>query len=172
MLCPSPEAREEIVARLRPLAALLGGEVAPDPHITIGYFAGVATPEQVIVPLRALSGPPPILHAAELFNFSTASHPVFGHPLSLRVARSEQLRSWYESVCAALRPIALQPLYTWEESRPHLQVLQQLPAPGQELLARLADPRWPISFTATRLLLSRRVGDSFETLFERTLGSE
>jgi hypothetical protein len=169
LLCPSLEARDDLVARLRPLAALLGGEVAPNPHVTIGYFVGTATPEQVIAPLRALTGPPPVLHAAELFNFSAAHHPVFGHPLSVRVARSEALRSWYQSVCAALQPIGLRPLHTWEEARPHIQVLRHLPAPGQDLLAQLDDPSWPISFTATRLLMSRRVGDGFETLFERAL---
>src|SRR3954464_15779746 len=105
MLFPSLEARGATRAPPQPLAALLGGEITPDPHVTIGYFAGEAAPQQVIAALRTLAGSPFDLHAADLFNFSTAPHPLFGHSLSLRVMRSAQLQSWHESTCAALQPI-------------------------------------------------------------------
>jgi hypothetical protein len=169
MLFPSPDETRTLVAALRPLATATGGEPTPTPHVTVGYFRGAAAPEAVVARARALTGPPVRVRAAGLFSWSEQPHPQFGYALSLRVRRDAALRGWQQAARAALAPAGLVPLFGRAALRPHMHVLRHLAVPPAEALRRVPDGRFPLAFTATRLLVSQQVDDEYVTWLEQPL---
>lgn len=168
MLFPAAAERDRLVARLETLAAALGGAANPDPHVTIAYFVGVATPGAVGAALDTVRVAPAALETAGLVSFDQRRHPSFGYAVAYRVARGAALRAWYEAVCAALRPVGLLPQHTWAETAPHLHAVRQLAEPAARL-DRAPDGARPLAFRAARLVMSQRVGDGFRTWYDRPL---
>ncbi len=169
MLFPSVEETARIVARFQHLAERVGGSVNPRPHVTVGYFLGAASPDLVVESVRSLTGPPARIHAAGLFSWSDQPHPLFGYTLSLRVRRTRAVQTWQRAARTALSGSGLTPVFTWEEQRPHMNVLRGMPVPWREALQNLPDREYPITWEAARLLLSRQIGSDFVTLLERPL---
>jgi hypothetical protein len=87
----------------------------------------------------------------------------------VRVERDEPVRRWQRAILAALQPLPLRPTMAWEASNPHVQVLRHLPALPATVLHRAGQPAWSLEFTATRLLVSQRVGDAFPLWLDRSL---
>lgn len=169
MLFPSLEEGRALAASLQALAVATGGEAAPAPHVTVGYFRGAASPEVVVAQAQRLNGPVVRVRAAGLFGWSEQPHPEFGYALSLRVCRDAALQGWQRAVRAALEPAGLAPLFSWTAQRPHMHVLRHLPVPPAEVLRRVVDHRHPLAFTATRLLVSQRVGAEYLTWLDLPL---
>ena len=96
-------------------------------------------------------------------------------------------RQWYvmlfpaeaerRAILDRLRPLAeqtggalpLAPAFTWREQRPHMLVLRHLPAPPSDTLRRLDHPHPGITFTASRLVVTERQGDTFLNRLEQPL---
>lgn len=169
MLFPSAEEGRALVASMHALAVATGGAAAPAPHVTVGYFRGTAAPQVVVAWTRGLNDPAVRVHASGLFAWSEQPNPEFGYALSLRVRRDAALREWQRAVRAALEPAGLAPLFGWTAQRPHMHVLHHLPVPPAEALRRIADHRHPLTFTATRLLISQRVGAEYLTWLDQPL---
>jgi 2'-5' RNA ligase len=169
MLFPSAEEQRAILDRLRQLADAIGGTPNPAPHVTVGYFHGEAANETVTAAFRAIEGPAVTIRASGLFSWSNAPHPLFGYTLSLRVHRTPALQTWQRTVRTALADTGLEPVFTREEQRPHMNVLRGMPMPWTEAVRRVPDQSFPLAWTAARLVLSRQVGKQFVTLLERPL---
>jgi len=97
------------------------------------------------------------------------AHPQFGYTLSLHVARSDALQRWQRAARTALAPLALRPNFSWEAQEPHMHIVGQLAAPPAATIARLADRIFPLTFIATRLVVSQQVGAGFVTWLDRRL---
>lgn len=169
MLFPAEAERRAILDRLRPLAGRTGGSLHEDFHVTVGYFRGEAAVADVVGQLRRLDGPAIVVHASGLFSFSDAPNPLFGWTLSLRVRRSGPVRAWQRQVRDALGTLPLSPVFTWREQRPHMLVLQHLPASPSDTLSRLDHPHPGLTFTASRLVVTERRGDTFLNHLEQPL---
>jgi hypothetical protein len=169
MLFPSGEETARLGGRLRDLAGLLGGTPAPEPHVTLGYFQGQAEPAAVVERLRLLDGPAIVIRAAGLFSWTEVPHPLFGYTMSVRVERDAAVQRWQRAVLAALQPLPLRPTIAWEASNPHIQVLRHLPELPATILRRAGYPAWALAFTATRLLVSQRVSDTFPVWLDQPL---
>ena len=169
MLFPAEEERRAILAALRPLAERTGGELNEDVHVTVGYFRGEVEAEAVVERLRPLDGPQIEVHASGLFSFSDEPDPLAGWSLSLRVRREGPVQGWQRIVRDALAPLPLAPVFSWQEQQPHMVLLRHLPLPPSEVLAGLADRRCALAFTATRVVVSERVGDEFTNHLEQPL---
>ena len=170
MLFPAEEERRTILAALRPLAEQTGGELNEDVHVTVGYFHGGVEAEAVVDRLRPLDGPQIVVHASGLFSFSDEPDPLAGWSLSLRVHREGPVQGWQRMVRDALATLPLAPVFSWGEEEPHMVLLRHLPLPPSEVLTGLADRRCAIEFTAARVVVSERVGDSFVNRFAQGLG--
>lgn len=155
---------------LREMAALTGGEPTPDPHVTIGYYRSAAPARDLLDRLRDLDGLPAVVRAADPFSFLEGAHPLFGYTLSLHVERTAGLRRWHNAVLEALRPVTLPPWPSGENPGYHLQAVRQMAVPPREALERLRGREWRVQFTATTLIATQRVGDTFERRLERRLG--
>ncbi len=169
MLFPDPEERQALLARLQPLVEQTGGKLTPNPHVTIGYFRGAADPAAVIEQLQPFDRPAVTVHASGLFSFSEAPNPLLGWTLSLRVRREGGVQGWQHLVREALKPLPLAAVFSWEQQQPHLNILQHLPVPPREALAQLADHPDTLAFTANRMVVSERVGDTFVNWLEQPL---
>ena len=169
MLFPAPEEGRALLAALQPLAECSGGTLNTNLHVTVGYFRGASDPATVVERLRPLDGPIIAVHASGLFSFSEAPNPLFGWTLSVRVRREGGVQGWQRLVRDALEPLPLASVFSWEQQQPHLNIVQQLPTPPREALARLADRTDALTFTATRMVVSERNGDSFVNLLEQPL---
>ena len=104
---------------------------------------------------QALTGPPVHVRAAGLFSWSEQPHPQFGYALSLRVRRDAALRGSQQAARTALAPAGLVPLLGGPACA-HMHVLRHLTVPPAEALRRVPDGRFPLAFTATRLLVRSR----------------
>ena len=169
MLFPAPEEVPTLLTTLRPLAARTGGTLNTNLHVTVGYFQGAADPATVVEQLQPLDSPIVAVHASGLFSFSESPNPLLGWTLSLRVRREGGVQGWQRLVRDALQPLPLASVFSWEQQQPHMNVLQHLPVPPREVLAQLADHGEPLAFTATRMVVSERVGDNFVNWLEQPL---
>lgn len=169
MLFPDEAETEMLVSRLHTLAASAAGVVITIPHVTIGYFQGTAAPEAVLRQLILLDEPAIPIQAAGLFSWSEQAHPQFGYTLSLHVDRSVALRRWQRAARSTLAPLALRPNFAWEAQEPHMHIVGQLAASPAETIARLDDRDFPLTFKATRLVVSQQVGTGFVTWLDRRL---
>ncbi len=169
MLFPAAEEERALLATLEPLAKRTGGRLNTNLHVTVGYFRGAADPAAVIARLRPLDSPIVAVHASGLFSFSEAPNPLLGWTLSLRVRREGGVQGWQRLVRDALEPLPLASVFSWEQQQPHLNIVQQLPTPPREALARLGDYPATLTFTATRMIVSERNGDRFVNLLEQPL---
>lgn len=169
MLFPDEVETEGLVSRLRALAASAAGVATTTPHVTIGYFQGAAIPEAVVRQLGLLAEPAIPIRATGLFSWSENAHPQFGYALSLHVDRSDALQRWQRAARTALAPLALRPNFGWEAQEPHMHAIGHLAEPPAATIALLTDRAFPLTFTATRLVVSQQVGVGFVTWLDRRL---
>src|SRR5579884_219497 len=124
MLIPDASDLETCQALAREVASVTGGVPESYLHVTIPYLTGEADPEVVIGVLGSLAVPDVVVRAGGLLSFRDTPHPLFGNTLSLRVAKDTPLHEWYSTVVDAVRPHGLLPVWSWEESRPHVRVVR------------------------------------------------
>lgn len=167
MFFPSAAESARVVAAIQLLAAQVGGTANPTPHVTVGYLHGAAAPDSVTKCIRPLAGPTVRIHAAGLFSWSEEPHPLFGYTLSLRVRRDGPMEAWQRAVRTALTPTGLTPRFSWEQQHPHMNVLRGLPMPPRDALAQLPDREFPLTWTATQLVVSQERGNEFVRLLEQ-----
>jgi hypothetical protein len=169
MLFPSEAETATLGAALRKLTDRVRGVPNPTPHVTIGYFHGTAAPDAVIVQIRPLVGPCVRIHASGLFSWSEEPHSLFGYTLSLRVCRDGPMEAWQRAVRVAIAPTGLTPTFTWEHQQPHMNVVRAMPMPPRDALKLLPDREYPLSWTATLLVVSQEMGGEFPRLLEQSL---
>jgi 2'-5' RNA ligase len=172
MLFPSPEGTAAITSMLRELADEAGGMPNDSPHVTIGYFHGIATPEAVAAAVRMITGPPVRIFTDGLFGWSEAPHPRFGFTLSFSVRRDQAIRTWQRSARTALAPLGLAPIFAWQAQRPHMNALRDMPRPPADALRQLADRDIALAWDATRLLASYESGSDYVTFIDQPLGRD
>jgi hypothetical protein len=169
MLFPADAVSARITRLARQLAEHTGGTPNPTPHVTAGYFTGVAALDVVMACVRPLTGPAICIRASGLFSWSEQPHPLFGYTLSLRVRRDGSMEAWQCAVRHALCPTGLTPIFTWEQQQPHMQMVRGIPVPPRDALALLPDRDYSLAWTATRLVVSRETGSDFVRVLEQGL---
>lgn len=141
------------------LAALTGGSAIAEPHVTIGYFAAADAGVDLAAPLRQMTGPPVTIHADTPYNDRVTDPRATGQSLLVHVARTPALAWWHRAVGAAVGAHA-RPLWdSWEDTTPHLHAVERMTMPLGEALTRVARRSWGITFAATTLVVSQRLGE-------------
>src|SRR5579859_4579193 len=127
-------------------AAAVGGRPNPVPHVTLAYFEGDADGQDLAGCFRGLKGPELRIRAHDMMSFRGVLHPIFGYSLSMQVEKDQAMAAWYRAIVAAFAPMPLRPIRSWEESRPHLQVLRGMTVDPSEAMRRLGARDWTLSF--------------------------
>ena len=163
MLFPSERGPD---ACLQALAALTGGEPAPDPHVTLAYLTVPPVTEAQLAQLRTLAGPAVPIRAEAPYSLTEDPHPLFGYTLSLRVAPHPAFTWWRVAVRAILDPGGGPP----QAYIPHMQAMRHMAVPPAAARDRLRGRDWSVAFEATTLIVSQRVGDTFVPRLEHHFG--
>lgn len=173
MLFPDQMKTAEIVNRLSPISAITGGVINPAPHVTIGYFQGEAENSQVIACLQHLDLPQVTIRARGLISFTEEeANPLFGFTVAVQVEPSAEIHRWQTAIYDALQPTGLVPVRPLEEIKLHINILRYMVMNPKEAIKRLDGSVGTITFTARRLVVSCRVGDEFNDVFELPLDNE
>lgn len=173
MLFPDHAETAEIVNRLSPISAITGGVINPAPHVTIGYFQGEAEQSQVVASLQHLTLPQITIRASGLISFTEEeANPLFGYTMAMQVEPNAAIHRWQAAIYAALQPTGLVPIRSIEEIRLHINILRYMVMNPKEAIKRLDDSVGTISFSARRLIVSKRIGDDFIDVLELPLETE
>jgi hypothetical protein len=157
----SPE-WDELLAELGPLTGGSGDSV---PHVTVAYGQGAAAIGDVAAATRALRGDAVSIQAegTPVFREGPAMH--FPWTIAQPVARSENLRPWYEATWNTLYGLGLVkewPRQPWQQWQPYVTVMrggEGRPAPDEAAreaaLRVLLDKQRAVDFVTEQLWVSR-----------------
>jgi 2'-5' RNA ligase len=171
MLLPDARGRASYHELAGRISAVTGGVPDAEPHVTVAYFQGYADKAHTARRLGQLWVPSQIIRARGLFSFGDEPHPLFGYTLLMRVVKDESLRRLHDRIRRAVGQRGLVLARPWDDVDVHLRLLQHLPVPPSQALARLGTNDVSLEFAADALLVTQMVDQGFEEWLRRPLGS-